>query len=114
MERRPERAETRLRILASSDRAGAFREDSRTEPGAWTEFSRRTGPGPRPAGYRGVRRVALAWPGSTSANARPRERANSRSRVLFSRHSDRRGQGSDPRPQYAFKMSMFNVPCNSH
>lgn len=52
-ERRPERAETRLRILASSDRARALREDSHTEPGAWTEISRRTGPGPRPAGYRG-------------------------------------------------------------
>ena len=32
----------------------------------------------------------------------------------FRRPSDRRGSGSDPEPQCAFKMSMFNVSCNSH
>jgi hypothetical protein len=30
------------------------------------------------------------------------------------RPSDRRGSGSDPKPQCAFKVSMFNVSCNSH
>lgn len=35
-------------------------------------------------------------------------------RLLVRRPSDRRGSGSDPEPQYAFKMSMFNVSCNSH
>ena len=28
--------------------------------------------------------------------------------------SDRRGSGREPEPQYAFKMSMFSVSCNSH
>ena len=32
----------------------------------------------------------------------------------FHRPSDRRGPGSDPGPQCAFEMSMFNVFCNSH
>jgi len=34
--------------------------------------------------------------------------------IIVSRPSDRRGSGSDPKPQCAFKMSMFNVSCNSH
>ena len=33
---------------------------------------------------------------------------------LTFRPSDRRGPGNNPRPQYAFEMSMFNVSCNSH
>lgn len=32
----------------------------------------------------------------------------------WNRPSDRRGQGSEPRPQYAFKWPMFSVSCNSH
>ena len=35
-------------------------------------------------------------------------------REMFHRPSDRRGFGSDPKPQCAFKISMFNVSCNSH
>ena len=34
--------------------------------------------------------------------------------IIISRPSDRRGSGNDPKPQCAFKMSMFNVSCNSH
>lgn len=34
--------------------------------------------------------------------------------LIFHRPSDRRGLGNDPGPQCAFKMSMFNVSCNSH
>ena len=34
--------------------------------------------------------------------------------VELSRPSDGRGQRTDPWPQYAFKVSMFNVSCNSH
>ena len=34
--------------------------------------------------------------------------------VELRRPSDGRGQETDPWPQYAFKMSMFNVSCNSH
>ena len=33
---------------------------------------------------------------------------------VLDRPSDGRGPGENPRPQYAFKMSMFNVSCNSH
>ncbi len=40
--------------------------------------------------------------------------SEARRRLLSRRPSDRRGPGMDPRPQYAFKMSMFNVSCNSH
>jgi hypothetical protein len=41
--------------------------------------------------------------------------SNKRRRLLLtSRPSDGRGLGMDPRPPYAFKMSMFNVFCNSH
>lgn len=34
--------------------------------------------------------------------------------VELRRPSDGRGQRTDPWPQYAFKVSMFNVSCNSH
>lgn len=34
--------------------------------------------------------------------------------ILTSRPSDGRGLGMDPGPPYAFKLSMFNVFCNSH
>ena len=34
--------------------------------------------------------------------------------VALCRPSDGRGQEIAPWPQYAFKMSMFNVSCNSH
>ena len=37
-----------------------------------------------------------------------------RRRVELCRPSDGRGQRTDPWPQYAFKVSMFNVSCNSH
>ena len=37
-----------------------------------------------------------------------------RSAMTVCRPSDRRGSGSDPKPQCAFKVSMFNVSCNSH
>ena len=33
---------------------------------------------------------------------------------MFRRPSDGRGPGMDPRPLCAFKVSMFNVFCNSH
>ena len=34
--------------------------------------------------------------------------------VELCRPSNGRGQRTDPWPQYAFKVSMFNVSCNSH
>ncbi|KAL8574518.1 hypothetical protein ACOMHN_005895 [Nucella lapillus] len=34
--------------------------------------------------------------------------------VELRRPSDGCGQRTDPWPQYAFKVSMFNVSCNSH
>jgi hypothetical protein len=41
-------------------------------------------------------------------------RAQASLRLICNRPSDRRGPGKAPRPQCAFKMSMFNVSCNSH
>ena len=35
-------------------------------------------------------------------------------RLCVRRPSDRRGSGSEPEPQCAFKVSMFSVSCNSH
>ena len=49
-----------------------------------------------------------------SRKPRARSREQRSAIALTRRPSDGRGPGIDPRPPYAFKMSMFNVFCNSH
>jgi hypothetical protein len=51
----------------------------------------------------------LPQPGPAVSTNRDRKRL-----FYASRPSDGRGLGMDPGPPYAFKMSMFNVFCNSH
>ena len=48
------------------------------------------------------------------AKSRPTRCSGQLAAITVCRPSDRRGSGSDPKPQYAFKVSMFNVSCNSH
>lgn len=97
----------RKRLFQTGERvAGQALRPGKTEQGSEAlEISRRTRPSQATSSPGGTRQRQCA---SRCAMQRPVASAS------VNRPSDRRGQGSDPRPQCAFKMSMFNVPCNSH
>ena len=65
----------------------------------WTESS-------TVAGTRASDQLVLGYP---IAQGRERQALDCQIRP-----SDRRGPGRDPGPPCAFKVSMFNVSCNSH
>lgn len=91
--------------LSPSGRSGSRRLNSRDgRAGTVASATRQRAP-TVPAGGRSV-----SAPGPPA----PREEGARRTRLQVHRPSDRRGPGSEPGPQYAFKMSMFNVSCNSH
>ena len=63
-------------------------------------------PGP---GSRRTKRASAVHPGHPNAPGRERQALD-----CLTRPSDRCGPGRDPGPPCAFKVSMFNVSCNSH
>ena len=69
-------------------------------------------PGADPAPHKRAERAGA--PGESGRHGAPASTMDTAANVLVCRPSDGRGPGMDPRPPYAFKVSMFNVFCNSH
>ena len=92
-------------IMGSRPPGGTEKEP--TPPGAGSAF------GATELGGRGAS-SPTSHPNPNKLRQAQGARASLRRWAELRRPSDGRGQRTDPWPQYAFKMSMFNVSCNSH